>query len=115
MLKRILQHVFDNVNGINMIALFDRDGFVIEKIDYENIAEEISAEFSSMLRYFSKISSVFAVTEMQYFMFEGDKKKFFIKKLNHDYYIVVSMSNTSITGKLKFALDMVYDDLLKEL
>ncbi|MCA1981130.1 MAG: roadblock/LC7 domain-containing protein, partial [Calditerrivibrio sp.] len=104
----------DSVNGIKMIAIFDRDGFVIEKIDNEGTADEISAEFSSMVKYFRSISSILSVANMQTFSFEGEQQKFFLKKLTDEYYIVVSMDNIALLGKLKYVLDLLNEDILRE-
>lgn len=114
MFKKLLNHIIDSVNGIRMIAIFDKDGFVIEKIDYEGTADEISAEFSSMVKYFRGISSILSVANMQTFSFEGDQKKFFLKKLTDDYYIVVSMENVALLGKLKYVLDILNEDIVRE-
>lgn len=114
MVSSILQDLVDKVNGIHMLAVFDKDGFVVDKIDTEGIADEISAEFSSILRFLNNISSVRAISGVESFLFEGEEGKFFLKKLTDGYYIVALMDQSALTGKLKYVLNVVNDEFIKE-
>jgi len=77
MFSSILQDIINKVDGIHMLAVFDKDGFVVDKIDAEGIADEISAEFSSILRFLKNISSVDVISNVASILFEGGERKFF--------------------------------------
>jgi predicted regulator of Ras-like GTPase activity (Roadblock/LC7/MglB family) len=114
MFSSILQDIIDKVNGIHILAVFDKDGFVVDKIDNEGIADEVSAEFSSILRFLENISSVRTISRVESFLFEGGERKFFLKKLTDGYYILALMDQTALTGKLKYVLNVVNDEFIKE-
>ncbi len=115
MYNKKLEHILNSVKGIKMVAVFDRDGFVVYKVGEEDIADELSAEFSSMLKYLKKISSNLDINNIFSFVFEGDNRKLFFKKLTEDYYIVVSMEVGALIGKLRYVLDIMQESLIKEL
>lgn len=98
-----------------MVAIFDKDGFVVYKVGDEDIADELSAEFSSMLKYLKRISSNLDINNIFSFVFEGDNRKLFFKKLTEDYYIVVSMEVEALIGKLRYVLDLMQESVIKEL
>ncbi|MCX8083892.1 MAG: roadblock/LC7 domain-containing protein [Calditerrivibrio sp.] len=114
MFSNILSHIINHVNGTKMVAVFDKDGFVVYKMGREDMADEIGAEFSSMLRYFKKISSTLDINNVHSFLFEGDNRKLFFKKINESYYFAVSMEPKALVGKLRYILDMFNDEIQKE-
>jgi|GEM_PF-1024515 predicted regulator of Ras-like GTPase activity (Roadblock/LC7/MglB family) len=114
MQNNILKNILDSVKGLKMVAVFDKDGFVVFKEGDEDIADEISAEFSSMLKYMKKISTNLNINDISSFIFEGDNRKLFFRKITEDYYVVVSMDVNALIGKLRYVLDVFNDQLLKE-
>jgi predicted regulator of Ras-like GTPase activity (Roadblock/LC7/MglB family) len=116
MFNKILQTIFDSVKGIKLLAIFDKDGFIIEKIDETNRhADELTAEFSSVLKYIDKVTTFLVTGKMSRMLIECDNEKFYLYKLNNYYYIVAVVEPVTIIGKLKFLIQHFESDLKKDL
>lgn len=115
MFNKTLENILNAVKGIRMVAIFDKDGFVVYNVGDENIADEISAEFSSLLKYLKKISVNLDINSINSFIFEGENRKMLFKKITDEYYVVVSMDVEAIIGKLRYVLDLMNEQIIKEL
>jgi len=113
--NKTLENILNSVKGIRMVAIFDKDGFVVYNVGDENIADEISAEFSSLLKYLKKISVNLDINSINSFIFEGENRKMLFKKITDEYYVVVSMDVEAIIGKLRYVLDLMNEQIIKEL
>lgn len=116
MFTKILDTIFHSVDGIKLLAIFDKDGFIVEKIDETNRhADELTAEFSSVLRYIDKVTTFLVTGKMNKMLIECETEIFYLYKLNKYYYIVAVLEPGSIIGKLKYLLNMFEPELKKDL
>jgi predicted regulator of Ras-like GTPase activity (Roadblock/LC7/MglB family) len=116
MFSRILSTIFNSVKGVKLLAIFDKDGFIIEKIDETNRhADELTAEFSSVLKYIDKVTTFLVTGKMNRMLIECDNEKFYLYKLNKYYYIVAVLEPVAIVGKLKFLIQHFESELKKDL
>ncbi|HCW92401.1 MULTISPECIES: roadblock/LC7 domain-containing protein [Flexistipes] len=116
MFKRILDTTLDYVQGVKLLALFDKDGFIVEKTkDTSNKSEEIAAEFSSVLRYIDKVTTFLVTGKMNRMVIECDNDIFYLYKINKYYYIIGVLEKNTIIGKLNYVLMMLEPELRKEL
>ena len=116
MFNKVLKHIFDSVEGIKLLAIFDKDGFIVDKVDNsERNADELTAEFSSILRYIDKVTTSLITSDMNRMMLECETEMFYLYKLNADYYIVAVLDIYALIGKLKFAIQLFEHQLRQEL
>lgn len=116
MFSKILQHIFSSVKGVKLLAIFDKDGFIVEKIDDTNRhADELTAEFSSVLRYIDKVTTFLVTGKMDRMLIECETEKFYLYKLNKYYYIVAVLEPGAIVGKLKYLIHLYETKLKKDL
>jgi predicted regulator of Ras-like GTPase activity (Roadblock/LC7/MglB family) len=116
MFKEILNFIVKNVNGVDMLAIFDIDGILVSKLERKKrTAEEIVAEFSSVLKYVNQVTDFLATGKMKKMFVECDTESFYLHKINNNYYLVAVMNNEAILGKLKYVISLVEGKLKKEL
>ena len=116
MFDKVLNHIFDSVKGIKLLAIFDKDGFIVDKIDNsERNADELTAEFSSVLRYIDKVTTFLVTGKMNRMLIECESEVFYLYKLNKYYYIVAVLDTNALIGKLKFAIQLYENQLREEL
>jgi predicted regulator of Ras-like GTPase activity (Roadblock/LC7/MglB family) len=116
MFKDIFGFVADYVEGIKLLALFDKDGFIVEKVkDSSFKSEEIAAEFSSILKYIDKVTTFLVTGKMGRMIIECDNDVFYLHKINKYYYVVAVLEKNAIVGKLKYALTVIEPKLKQDL
>lgn len=116
MFKKILNSIFNYVDGLKLLVLFDKDGFVVEKcMNGFTKSEEISAEFSSVLKYIDKVTTFLVTGKMTRMVIECDNYLFYLHKINRYYYIVAVSDKSTVIGKLKYALISYESKIKKEL
>ncbi len=116
MFNKVLNHIFDSIKGIKLLAIFDKDGFIVDKIDNsERNADELTAEFSSVLRYIDKVTTFLVTGKMNRMLIECDNEVFYLYKLNQYYYIVAVLDTNALIGKLKFSIQLFENQLRQEL
>ena len=116
MFNKVLKHIYDSVKGVKLLAIFDKDGFVVDKVDNsERNADELTAEFSSVLRYIDKVTKSLTTSNMNRMMLECETEIFYLYKLNAHYYIVAVLDTHTLIGKLKFAIQLFEHQLKQEM
>lgn len=116
MFTRILEYITQSVKGVKLLAIFDKDGFIVEKIDEtDRQADELTAEFSSVLRYIDKVTTFLVTGKMDRMLIECESEIFYLHKLNKYYYIVAVLEPGTIVGKLKYLIHMFESDLKSDL
>ncbi|KAA0258392.1 roadblock/LC7 domain-containing protein [Deferribacter autotrophicus] len=116
MFKKIIQSIFNSVEGLKLFAIFDKDGIIVDKEEKsERTAEELAAEFSSVLRYIDKVTTYLVTGKMEKMVIDCGNEIFYLHKLNKFYYIVALLDRNAIIGKLRFYIKYFEQDLRREL
>jgi len=113
--KNIINKIFDAVDGLKLFAIFDKDGIIVDKVEVsDRTAEELAAEFSSVLRYIDKVTTYLITGKMQKMLIDCGEEIFYLHKLNNFYYIVALLDRNAIIGKLKFYIKYFERDFKRE-
>jgi predicted regulator of Ras-like GTPase activity (Roadblock/LC7/MglB family) len=116
MFEKLLNFIVKNVKGINIIAIFDKDGIVVSKLENrKRSAEDIVAEFSSVLKYIDQVTEFLVTGKMKKMFIESETEGFYLHKINDFYYLVAVLDSEAILGKLKYVISLVETKLKKEL
>lgn len=116
MFDKILKFIASSVKGVKVLAIFDKDGIIVSKLDNkERTAEDIAAEFSSVLKYIDKVTTFLITGKMEKMYIDCDTEGFYLHKINNYYYLVAVIDKTTILGKLKYVVTSMKPKFKKEL
>jgi len=116
MFDKILKFIASSVKGVKVLAIFDKDGIIVSKLDNkERTAEDIAAEFSSVLKYIDKVTTFLITGKMEKMYIDCDTEGFYLHKINNYYYLVAVIDKTTILGKLKYVVTSLEPKFKKEL
>ena len=116
MFDKILKFIASTVKGVRVLAVFDKDGIIVSKLDSkERAADEIAAEFSSVLKYIDKVTTFLITGRMEKMYIDCETEGFYLHKINNFYYIVAVIDKSAILGKLKYVISSLEPKFRKEL
>lgn len=116
MFNKTLKFISEVVPGVKVLAVFDKDGIIVSKFEgKEKRAEDIAAEFSSVLKYVDKVTTFLVTGKMEKMFIDCYEESFYLHKINNFYYFLAVLDENAILGKLKYVIGSLEQKFKKEL
>lgn len=116
MFSKTLKYISEAVPGVKLLSIFDKDGIIISKFESrEKRADDIAAEFSSVLKYIDKVTTFLVTGKMEKMFIDCDEESFYLHKINNFYYFLAVLDENVILGKLKYVIGYLEHKFKKEL
>ena len=116
MFVKTLKFIYEAVPGVKLLAIFDKDGIVVGKFEpKDRRADDIAAEFSSVLKYIDKVTTFLVTGKMEKMFIDCYEESFYLHKINEFYYFLAVLDENTILGKLKYVVGSLKHKFKKEL
>ncbi len=90
--------------GVVTSVITDRDGIPVEiRGGSPGVAEEMAAEFSSLLREVMSVNRELQLGALEQMLVAGDERSVFVTAITGEYFLLTLVANSGNRGKARFA------------